>query len=591
MSQNVLKIETQAKDYIHYSLSAHNGFHFVDHDDSYIYFKIKNYSGCEDSDFTMYGIIQKTESMTIQAFDDALILSTNTSTHTLSISLSFLSFQQAIHNFKSEDKSFKDFLQSNQSQWLHYFNKFNVKHSNRKELETFSNMLYRTFLFPMRFYEMDQEGNPYHYNTSSKKTQAGILYTNNGFWDTYKTVYPLLSLVASDMVEEMLEGFLNSYRNTGYLPKWLSPDERGLMPGTLIDAVIADACVKNLAQNMMPELLEAMLKSATTHSDNPNYGRRAALEYRKYGYVPNSIHESVNQTLDNAYSDYCIAQVAKHLGNIEIYEQYINTSMNYRNLFDSNTGFMRGKDINGVFSEDFNPIKWGGDYTEGSAWQNSFGVYHDIQGLINLYPSNNHFVDTINELVNQEPHFDVGSYGFEIHEITEVAVQHFGQMAISNQPSFHIPYLFTYAKKPESSQVLLRHLMKECFEPSFNAYPGDEDNGSTSAWYIFNALGLYPLTPGSGEYVLGCPLLDFVDVKLSNGNSLKITTHENYNHKNFVAKRLLNGNDDDRLFVTHDEVMSGIEIESTLGIVPKIYSPHQDHLPFSISKEKKVESI
>ena len=232
---------------------------------------------------------------------------------------------------------------------------------------------------------------PVHYDTTARSVKKGVLYTNNGFWDTYKTVYPLYSIIAPKEYEEMLEGFLNSYRETGFLPKWLSPDERGLMPGTLIDAVIADAAAKGLAQHLLPELLEAMLTAATTQSGQNCYGRQGTLDYIKYGYVPSSYHESVNHTLDYAYSDYCISRVADVLGRSDIAAQYRQSALNYQNIFDAETGFMRAKDQNGQFRPNFNDTSWGLDYAEGSAWQTSFAVFQDFQGLIEAYGSKERF--------------------------------------------------------------------------------------------------------------------------------------------------------------------------------------------------------
>src|SRR5699024_2412799 len=261
------------------------------------------------------------------------------------LATSFISKEQALLNLSREnDKTAKDFFNESCSLWENYLNRIEITHHDKKQVSTFYHNLYRTFLFPQTFYEFDKDNQPIHYDTFSKEVRQGKLYTNNGFWDTYKTVYPLYSLIAQEEYVDMLEGFLTSYRETGFLQKWLSPDERNLMPGTLVDAVIADAAIKDIAIDLMPEFLEAMEKAATTQSENPNYGRQGTLDYLKYGYVPANYHESVNHTLDYTYSDFCISQVANKLGEAEKAKYYRKQASNYRHHFDTESTFLRAKD-------------------------------------------------------------------------------------------------------------------------------------------------------------------------------------------------------------------------------------------------------
>jgi predicted alpha-1,2-mannosidase len=440
------------------------------------------------------------------------------------------------------------------------------------------------FLFPQKFYELDANMEPVHYDTTARSVKKGVLYTNNGFWDTYKTVYPLYSIIAPKEYEEMLEGYLNSYREAGFLPKWLSPDERGLMPGTLIDAVIADAAAKGIGLEMMPELLEAMLKAATTQSEQTCYGRQGTLDYIKYGYVPSNYHESVNHTLDYAYSDYCISRVAELLDKTDLADKYRESALNYRNIFDSEIGFMRAKDQNGQFRTDFNDTSWGRDYAEGSAWQNGFAVFQDFQGLIDAYGSKERFFDKITELCNKKPDFDVLGYGFEIHEMSEMAAIDFGQVAISNQPSFHIPYLFNYVGQPGSSQVVIKQILTHLFNSGFDGYPGDEDNGSMAGWYVFSSMGFYPVSPGSNEYVLGIPLFDQVTIELPNGKQMQIRTDNNNPQSNFVSNVKLAGQDYTKLFITYEDIMEGKTLDFRLGLAPTYRDYKPEELPFSISK-------
>ncbi|OAB32702.1 alpha-mannosidase [Paenibacillus macquariensis subsp. defensor] len=567
---------------------------------------VSNFSGSHDDGFRMYVAMtfnkdidlahsghynaegNLTNVSTLRGEDQhAVIRFVDCEKGTLEVRLatSFISIEQAQLNLQ-RDKSttFDELKEQAAHSWNHYLNKIQVTHSNEEYLRTFYTCLYRMFLFPQKFYELDANMNPVHYDTTARSVKEGILYTNNGFWDTYKTVYPLYSIIAPKEYEEMLEGFMNSYRETGFLPKWLSPDERGLMPGTLIDAVIADAATKGIGQHLMPELLEAMLTAATTQSEKNCYGRQGTLDYIKYGYVPSSYHESVNHTLDYAYSDYCISRVAEVLGNKEIEENYRQSALNYRNIFDPETGFMRAKDHDGHFRPNFNDTSWGLDYAEGSAWQTSFAVFQDFEGLIEAYGSKEQFFNKITELCNKAPDFDVLGYGFEIHEMSEMAAVDFGQVAISNQPSFHIPYLFNYVGQPASSQVVIKQILTNLFNSGFDGFPGDEDNGSMSGWYVFSSMGFYPVCPGSKEYVLGIPLFDSVSIELPNGQHMQIHTENNNTQSNFVANVTLENKEYTKLYITHEDIMEGKSLEFRLGLAPTYRTYGPEELPFSISK-------
>ena len=555
--------------------------------------QVTHFAGAEDPNFTFYFVLRFDQPLTTSALDYASeqaaaipIYFGSIKQQTIRLGTSFISNEQAHHNLRQEqNKQEKDYLLESRKQWQSYFDRIKINHHDQKQMETFYHNLYRTFLFPQTFYEIDQEGKKVHYDTSSRSVKEGVLYTNNGFWDTYKTVYPLFSLIAVDKYEEMLEGFLNSYRETGFLPKWLSPDERGLMPGTLIDAVIADAAVKGIGTPNMPEFLEAMKKGATIQSEKQNYGRQGTNDYLKYGYVPNHYHESINHTLDYAYSDFCISRVAQTLADDETAHHYQQQSKNYRNVFDPQTGFMRSKDLSGQFRPDFSPTSWGTDYAEGSAWQSSFAVFHDFSGLIEVHGGKQAFGNKLVELCNQAPTFEVGGYGFEIHEMSEMAATEFGQLAISNQPSFHYPYLFHYIGKPEMAQPLIKQLLTQLFDASPTGYPGDEDNGSMAAWYIFNSLGMYPVTPGTGEYVIGIPLFDQVIVSLSNGKQLTIQATPNQPQQQFVHQVSRNGETYEKLYFTHHDLLKGGTINYHLGIVPTTKAYSEESLPYSLSRK------
>ncbi len=434
---------------------------------------------------------------------------------TVNIATSFISEEQATINlmWELDGHSFDVLKENAANKWESLLSRIKIDTQNKKLAHTFYSCLYRVCLFPNKMYEINSSGKIVHYDSHNDCVRAGIMYTNNGFWDTFRTVYPLYSLFAPEELHEMLQGFLQFYQDTGWLPKWPSLHETGIMPGTLIDGVLADAAVKGiLTPHEQALALEAMLKHASTVAPHP-HGRTNLDLYLKYGYLPRDlVEESVNNTLDYAYGDSCIARIAEVLGKTDIASEYDCRSKNYRKLFDSKTGFMRGLDSHGNRSEAFDPFAWGGDYTEGSAWQNSFSACFDLGGLVELFGSKECLLEKIESIFSQPPKYHVGAYGFEIHEMTEMAAVNFGQFAISNQPSFHFPWLFAALGKPKLSECWRDRTVNELFSWEVDGFPGDEDNGSMAAWYIFSILGIYPLCPGQPTYVQIRPLADNISV-------------------------------------------------------------------------------
>ncbi len=423
--------------------------------------------------------------------------------------ISYISEEMALAALDREcgEQSFEEIRASAEAAWEEKLSRIEIKTEDTPEgeeqMKTFYSCLYRAFLFPRKAYELDGDGAPVHYTPADGKTRPGVRYTDNGFWDTYRTVYPLYTLIAREEFAEMLDGFVTDYLDGGWLPRWVSLGEVGCMPSTLIDAVIAEAAVNGIGRR---ETLESALRGMLNHANNEapeaRYGRNGITSYLKYGYVPREEHrESVNLTLDFAYGDWCIAQVARVLGYGELAEEYTRRAQNYRNLFDPQSGFMRGRDKEGRMASFFDPAAWGGEYTEGSAWQSSFAVPHDVDGLAALYGGREKLLEKLDALFAEPPRYRVFGYGGEIHEMTEMALIDFGQMAISNQPSFHLPYLFAALGEQGKTDYWVERLARETFSSASDGYPGDEDNGTTSAWYILATLGLYRLCPGSTAWV------------------------------------------------------------------------------------------
>ena len=427
-------------------------------------------------------------------------------TTVIKLATSYISEEQAKLNLKNEigQKSFSQIKDEATNTWENYLSRITIETGDQEHLKTFYSCMYRAFLFPRKCYELDENGMPWHFSPIDGGIKKGISYTDLCFWDNSRTTFPLYSIIAKEEYAEMCEGFINTYLENGWLPRCLTMGERGCMPSTLIDAVLCDATVKGIISKDLAEIaLEGMIKHANQKTPKDAFGRSGVEKYCTLGYVPIEAVQkaSVNLTLDAAYGDWCISQMAEFLGHNDIKEEYELRSKNYKNLFDSKTGFMRARYENGAFREEFNPYSWGRDYTEGSAWQTSYFVPHDIEGLAELFGGKAEFLKRIDELFSVPPVFNSVVYGRESHEMAEMAAVNFGQCAISNQPSFHIPYIYSALGNTEKTAYWTERICKEAFSSGVDGFPGDEDTGSMSAWYIFSTLGFYPFRVGQNNFV------------------------------------------------------------------------------------------
>lgn len=506
----------------------------------------------------------------------------------VSISTSFISMDQAQLNLERDllGVDFNELCNQTAQAWEQHLELIEVEDRDQAKVQAFDQYLYRLFLFPQTFYELDVHHQPVHFDVYSETVKPGKFFTNNGYWDTYKTVYPFYSLFLPELYQDMLEGIQHFYQESGHLPKWLSPDERGLMPGTLVNAVIADAAVKGLlSEKKLRFFLEAMVKEATTPPAEKKFGRAGVTDMLTYGYVTNEEIESVNQTLDNAYSDFCIRQLAQRLGEHELAEEFAQHALNYRHLFDTESGFMRGKDDKGEFTPNFRAEDWHFDYTEGSAWQNSLAVFHNFQDYLEMMGGRQQFLDHLIRLANEEPIYDIGNYGMEIHEMSEYATSGFSQITVSNQPSFHLPYLFAYAGKPAYTQLIVKQMCEQAFSTGFDGFPGDEDNGSMSGWFVFSQLGFYPVTPGVPEYVLGMPQFDRSRLNLPNGKTFTIETRNHAIQNNFIQNIELNHETYTKLYLAHDAILAGGQLDVKLSLLPTERNYRLEELPYSLKTE------
>ena len=441
--------------------------------------------------------------------DGSVHLKANKSVIEFRISTSLISHEQAMLNMKREHtyKDIEDLKIITEGIWEEYLSRIMIKTDDEEMMRTFYSCMYKFSLFPHRAYELDENDKPIHYSQGRDTVVKGYHYTDNGFWDTYRTVYSLLCHVDPEEYAKMIDSFINDYENDGWLPRWTATEAKYCMPSTAIDTVLADAAKRGVLKGERLEKgLEAMIKHANIPSEDRVFGREGCAEYVRLGYVPNTYHESVNLTLDAAYGDWCIAEMAKILGKGDIAEEYYKRSKYYKNLFDKETGFMRSRDENGKFRDNFHPERWGLDYTEASAYHTSFAVQHDIEGLCELHGGKEALLKKLDEFFAAEPNYLVSGYGNEIHEMTEMAAADWGQCAISNQPSFHIPFMYAYLGEKEKTEYWVEKICREGFSYKDDGYPGDEDNGTSAAWFMFCVMGFYPLTPGKANMYASSPL-------------------------------------------------------------------------------------
>ena len=472
---------------------------------------------------------------------------------------------QAVQNLEELGKDdFETVKDKAQARWDEVLGKIEVTGGTTDQYRTFYSCLYRSTLFPRKFYEIDKNGNILHYSPYNGEVLPGYMYTDTGFWDTFRSLFPLLNFVYPSVNAEIQAGLANAYRESGFLPEWASPGHRGCMVGNNSASVISDAILKGVTpEEDIATLYEAMLSGRDkVHPTVSSTGRLGHEYYNTLGYVPcdAGINESAARTLEYAYDDWCIAQVAKKLGRTEDAERLEKAAQNYKNLFDPETRLMRGRNEDGTFQTPFSPYKWGDAYTEGNAWHYTWSVFHDIGGLIDLMGGRKDFTQMLNSVFVVPPIYDDSYYGARIHEITEMQVANMGNYAHGNQPAQHMIYLYDYCAQPHKAQWWVREVMDRLYSAKPDGYCGDEDNGQTSAWYVFSALGFYPVCPASDEYAVGSPLFRKAVIHLENGNDITIEAPENSPENRYVGSMTFDGEELEKPFLKYSELKMGATI-------------------------------
>lgn len=509
------------------------------------------------------------------------------------VASSFISPEQAEQNLKELGSDNVDRIAAKgRKVWNDVLGRIEVQDDDIDHLRTFYSCLYRSVLFPRSFYEINSKGDAVHYSPYNGEVLPGYMFTDTGFWDTFRCLFPFVNLVYPSMSAKMQEGLVNTYKESGFLPEWASPGHRGCMVGNNSASVVADAYLKGIRGYDISTLWAAVEHGANAvHPQVRSTGRLGYEQYNKLGYVPYNvgINESAARTLEYAYDDWCIYQLGKALKKPqEEIEVYAKRAMNYKNLYDSEHKLMRGKNEDGTFQSPFNPLKWGDAFTEGNSWHYTWSVFHDPQGLIDLMGGKDDFNQMMDSVFILPPVFDESYYGGVIHEIREMQIMNMGNYAHGNQPIQHMIYLYNYSGQPWKTQYWIREVMDKLYTPAPDGYCGDEDNGQTSAWYVFSAMGFYPVCPGTDQYILGTPYFKQMKLHLENGKTVTIAAPGNNDSKRYISGMTLNGKTYTKNYLTHEDLLKGATISYTMGTTPnKQRGTKVTDFPYSFSSELK----
>ena len=506
------------------------------------------------------------------------------------VASSFISPEQAELNLKELGKnSFDQLVANGREIWNREMSKIEIEDDNIDKLRTFYSCLYRSMLFPRSFYEIDAKGQVMHYSPYNGEVRPGYMFTDTGFWDTFRCLFPFLNLMYPSMNQKMQEGLVNTYKESGFLPEWASPGHRDCMVGNNSASVVADAYIKGLRGYDIETLWEALKHGANAHLRGTASGRLGYESYNQLGYVANNIGigQNVARTLEYAYNDWAIYTLGKKLGKpeseIDIYKKH---ALNYKNVYHPERKLMVGKDNKGVFNPNFDAVDWSGEFCEGNSWHWSFCVFHDPQGLINLMGGKKEFNAMMDSVFVIPGKLGMESRGM-IHEMREMQVMNMGQYAHGNQPIQHMVYLYNYSSEPWKAQYWIREIMNKLYTAGPDGYCGDEDNGQTSAWYVFSALGFYPVCPGTDEYIVGAPLFKKATLHFENGNSLVIDAPNNSKKNFYVNSMNVNGTDYTKNYLRHEELFKGGIIKVDMSNQPNMNrGTKEEDMPYSFSKEQ-----
>jgi len=509
------------------------------------------------------------------------------------VASSFISFEQAERNLKElESNSFDALVSKGKERWNEVLGKIEIEDDNIDNLRTFYSCLYRSLLFPRMFYEFDDQGRVMHYSPYNGEVLPGYMFTDTGFWDTFRCLFPFLTLMYPSMNEKMQEGLVNAYSESGFLPEWASPGHRSSMIGNNSALVVADAYLKGLRGYDIEKLYEGLLHGTEhVHPEIHSTGRFGYEYYNRLGYVPNDVRigGNVARTLEYANADWGIYQLGKALNKPkQELDVFARRAMNYESLFDSRHNLMRARKSDGTFAEPFDPYNWTYDYTEGNAWHYAFTAFHDPQGLIDLMGGEREFNRMLDSMFIMPPKYGIGARRNIIHEIREMQIMDMGQYAHGNQPIQHMIYLYNYSGEPWKCQYWVREVMDKLYAATPDGYCGDEDNGQTSAWYVFSALGFYTVCPGTDQYVLGSPLFKHAKLHLENGKIIEINAPENEEDCRYVSSLFMNGRLYSKNYLKHTDLLKGVVLDYKMSSTPNTgRGTDKAAFPYSFTHEIK----
>jgi predicted alpha-1,2-mannosidase len=485
------------------------------------------------------------------------------------VASSFISLEQAQLNLDQEigNADFDTIRSRAEARWNEMLGRAKVEGGSDEQQRTFYSCLYRCILFPHKFYEKDGQGKSVYFSPYDGKVHDGVLYTDSGFWDTFRAAQPLYNLLYPEVNAEVLQGVVNAAAQSGWLPAWASPGHRECMVGNNSFSLLADGWVKGIHSFDANQAVDEMIHDANNSGPISTIGRDGTKYFQSLGYLPyspvqgeTSFHEATAKTLEFAYDDYCLAKLANSIGRKADARLFAQRAMNWTNVFDAKIGFVRERKEDGSWVEPFYPNQWGGGFTEGCSWHWTWCVFHDIPGLMDLMGGRQAFADKLDAVFTAPTDVRPGTYGGMIHEMTEMVAADMGQYAHGNEPIQHMLYLYDYAGQPWKAQSRVRWAMGKLYTPTPDGYCGDEDNGQTSAWYVFSALGFYPVCPGDDNYLIGVPLFDRTTITTGQGKTFVITAHNNGPLKPYIDSATLNGEAFNRTYLNHDELLRGGEL-------------------------------
>lgn len=470
--------------------------------------------------------------------------------------------------------------------WNQLLNRVLVEGGTEEDMKTFYSCMFRANLFSHKFYEEKEDGSPYYYSPYDEKIHDGYMFTDNGFWDTFRSQFPLTNILHPTMQGQYMQALLDAQEQCGWLPSWSFPSETGGMVGNHSISLLTDAWVKGIRTFDPEKALKAYAHEAMNKGPwGGANGRVRWKDYYQLGYIPYpESMGSTAQTLEYCYDDFCAYQLAKMTGNKFYEEVFARQIYNYKNVYDPSGGFMRGRKLDGSWA-DFDAFEWGGPYCEGNAWHYNWSVFHDVQGLIDLTGGDERFVAKIDSVFALPGIVKYGTYGTKIHEMLEMELAKMGQYAQGNQPIQHMIYLYSYAGQPWKTQYWIRQVMDRLYNSSENGYPGDEDQGGMSSWYVLSALGIYSVCPGTDEYVLGSPKFRKATITMEDGKKFVIEAKGNSKDNVYIQKATLNGKRHTRNYIHYSDIVNGGVLELQMGNQPeKTRGTAKEDRPFSLSK-------